>query len=54
VRLGGPLANHPAQLVGLLLQLPHPLRFHGEIAAEFRHLAFNIREFRESRPPLAA
>jgi hypothetical protein len=44
VRVAGPLANGPAQLVGLLLQLPHPFHLHGEIATEFRDLAFhNIR-----------
>jgi hypothetical protein len=43
VRLGlaRPLANHRMQLVRLLLQLPHPLRLHGEVATDFRDLAFN-------------
>jgi hypothetical protein len=51
----GPLANDPPQLIGLLLQLPHPFCLHGEIAAQFRDLAFDdIRQFGEPRPSGAA
>jgi hypothetical protein len=39
--VAGPLANHPAQLIGLLLQLPHPLSLNGEIPTKFRDLAFD-------------
>jgi hypothetical protein len=35
------VANHRAQLVGLFLQLPYSLRLHGEIATDFRDLAFD-------------
>jgi hypothetical protein len=42
------------QFVGLLLQLPRPLRLDGEIATEFRDLAFDsIRQFGRSRPPVS-
>ena len=57
MRLGvaGPLANYSTQLVGLLLQLMYPLRLHGEIAAEFRDLAFdNIWQFGGPRSPVSA
>jgi hypothetical protein len=42
VRLGSadPLTDHRSQLVRLLLQLAHPLRLHGQIATDFRDLAF--------------
>jgi hypothetical protein len=44
------LANRRPQLVRLVLQLPHPLRLDGEIATDFRDLAFdNIRQFGRSR-----
>jgi hypothetical protein len=36
------------------LQLPHPLRFHGEIATEFRNLAFNVRQFNRAKPRVAS
>jgi hypothetical protein len=53
--VAGPLADHPAQLIGLLLQLPHPLPLNGEIPTEFRDLAFdNIRQFGGSRPSVSA
>ncbi len=49
--LAGPLANHSTQLVGLIMQLPHPLRLHCEIATDFRDLAFDcIRQFGGSAP----
>jgi hypothetical protein len=51
----GPLANNPTQLIGLLFHLPHPLPLNGEIATEFRDLAFdNIRQFGGSRPSVSA
>ena len=53
-RPAGPLADHPAQLIGLLLQLPHPLPLNGEIPTEFRDLAFdNIRQFGGSKPDVS-
>jgi hypothetical protein len=46
------VANQPPQFVGLLLHLTHSLRFHGEIATQFRDLAFDhIRPFGRLRPP---
>jgi hypothetical protein len=51
--MDGPPANGSAQLVGLLLHLPHPLRFHSKIATEFHDLTFNnIRQFGGWRPPV--
>jgi hypothetical protein len=44
LELADPLANRSTQLVSLLLQLPHPLGLHGEIATDFDDPAFdNIR-----------
>jgi hypothetical protein len=38
--------------MGLLLQLTELLRLHGQVAADFRHLAFeSIRQFSASEPP---
>ena len=49
-----PLSNRSTQLVGLLLQLPDPLRLLGEIATEFGDLAFyNIGQCGGSRRQLA-
>jgi hypothetical protein len=43
------------QFVGLLLQLPQPLRFHGEIATDFSDLAFdNVGQLGRSRPLVSA
>jgi len=54
IRWARPLANHDTQLVGLLLQLAHPLHLLGQIATDFRDLAFNgIHQFGESWPPLS-
>jgi hypothetical protein len=53
--VAGPLANRRTQLIGLLLQLPHPLPLNGEIATEFRDLAFDdIRQIGGSRPSVSA
>ena len=38
----GPLTNQRLQLVGLLLQLTHPLRLQGQVPAQFRDLAFDL------------
>jgi hypothetical protein len=55
LEVAGPLANGSTQLVGLLLELPHPLRFHGKIATDFHDLAFDaIRHFGGWRPPVSA
>ena len=52
--MAGPLANHDTQLVGLLLQLAHPLHLHGQVTTDFHDLAFNgIRQFGGSAPPLS-
>ena len=47
----GPLANHVAQLICLLLKLAHPLRLHGEITTDFRDVAVDpLRQFGASQP----
>ena len=51
---GSPLPNLDTQRVGLLLQLAHPLDLHGQVATDFRDLAFNgIRQYGGSAPPLS-
>lgn len=46
------MTNHHTQLICLLLQLPHPLRLDGQVATDFRDVAFNsIRQLGESEPP---
>jgi hypothetical protein len=46
------LANHQTQLIGLLLQLPHPLRLDRQVATHFRDVAFNsIQQLGRSGPP---
>jgi hypothetical protein len=40
-RIAGPFVDHGTQFVGLLVELPHPLGLFGEIATEFRDLAFD-------------
>ena len=50
IGMPGPLAKSSTQLVGLLLQLPHVLRLHSQIAADFLDLAFdNVRQYGGSR-----
>jgi hypothetical protein len=52
--LAGPFAKHDTQLVGLLLQLAHPFRLHGQIATDFGHLAFDgIGQLSGSEPPVS-
>jgi hypothetical protein len=52
--LTGPLANYDTQLVGLLLQLTHPLHLHGQVTTDLHDVAFNgIRQFGGSAPPLS-
>jgi hypothetical protein len=52
--VAGALPKYPRQLIGLLLQLPHPLCHHCEIATDFRDLAFDsIRQFGGSTPAFA-
>jgi hypothetical protein len=53
--MAGPTPDHPTQLIGLLLQLPHPLPLNGEIPTEFCDLTFdNIRQFGGLRPSVSA
>src|SRR5687768_360411 len=54
LRLAGPLANHDTQLVGLILQLAHPLHLHRHVTTDFRDLAFNgVRHFGGPAPALS-
>ena len=51
--MGWPTRHHDTQLVGLLLQLAHPLHLPAR-SANLRNLAFNgIRQFGGSAPPLS-